>query len=464
MRSRRDVLKLGAVIATGGAIAPLLAACAGPSVRHAASVAPSAGSSLAPAASATTPSLSGPITVLLGGGDPGSEPALKKVYDDFKALNPAIEWDIRALPGLGPEWDRLARGALESGEPVGLIMIDGLFVRAWARDGLLADLSADPGLADVLARVPARFHLGGPGEATTRAFPLALSRGVQTTGLYYNKALLDQAGLAAPRTIAELKAMVEPLSALGAAPLVHCAGDAPFNPLLVMWLLPMIAERVGDPVAFVESTIRGQVRYDSPEWIEAFQTIADLRTSGVLLDGSGAIDYATMQQLLLQGKAAMSYNGTWLLPQLQAGTPTVAFDLHVAPLPLVDGARKARSILAWGGFAMPSGATASHDSVVAFLEYASRPDVDKAVVEGLQSYSPIAESNSGIHDPVAREFLPMLDDAITPLNWLWEPEIDAEIGDQVQALVNGKTDAGSVGKAIEAVAEGLRSAGRSYYP
>jgi len=171
-----------------------------------------------------------------------------------------------------------------------------------------------------------------------------------------------------------------------------------------------------------------------------------------------------MQLLLLQGKAAMTYNGTWLLPQLQAGTPTVPFDLHVAPLPLVEGAVKARSILAWGGFAMPSGATASHDSVVAFLEYASRPEVDEAVVEGLQSYSPIAASNIGIHDPVAREFLPMLDDAITPLNWLWEPEIDAEISDQVQALINGDTDAPSVGTAIEAVAQGLRSSGRSYYP
>ena len=34
----------------------------------------------------------------------------------------------------------------------------------------------------------------------------------------------------------------------------------------------------------------------------------------------------------------------------------------------------------------------------------------------------------------------MFEDAITPLNWLWEPEIDAEIGSQVQALVKGDTD------------------------
>jgi ABC-type glycerol-3-phosphate transport system substrate-binding protein len=400
----------------------------------------------------------------MGGGDPGTEPALKKVYDDFKLRNPAITFDLRVIPGLGPDFDRQARAELESGEPIGLLILDGLFIRAWTRDGLLADLGSDPRLADVLARVPGQFHLGGLGETTTRAFPLALSRGVQTTGLYYNKALLDRAGLEPPRTIAELKAMVKPLAALGAAPLVHCSGDAPFNPLLVMWLLPMIAGRSGDPLEFVERTIKGEVGYDSPEWTEAFQVLADLRTSGALLDGSGATDYATMQLLFLQGKAAMTYNGTWLLGQLQAGTPTVEFDLHVAPLPLVDGASKAYPLLSWAGFALPAGATAGALNVDAFLEYASRPDVDGAVVAGLQSYSPIAASNTRIDDPVAREFLPMFDDAITSLNWLWEPEIDAEIGDQVQALVKGTTDPVSAGRAVQAVAQQLRSSGRSYYP
>jgi len=461
VRERRDVLKLGLVIAAGGVIAPLLAACAAPGATAPAPVSPGAGGGAGP--SPVTSPWSGSITVVTGGGDPSGEPALKRVYDDFKAQHPAVEWDIRALPGFGPEWDRLARASIVSGEPVGLVMIDGLFVRAWTRDGLLADLGADPRMADVLARVPGKFHLAGPGETTARAFPLALSKGVQTTGLYYNKAMLDQAGLEAPATIADLKAMVKPLAALGAAPLTFCSGEISFNSMLVTWALPMIAGRAGDPLAFVERTIKGEVGYDSPEWIEAFQTIADLRTSGVLLEGSGATDYPTMQALFLQGKAAMAYNGSWLLAQLQAGTPTVAFDLHVAPLPLVDGTSKAHSILSWGGFAMPARADASRDGVYAFLEYASRPEVDEAVVEGLQSYSPIPGSNVAIHDAVAREFLPMFDDAITPLNWLWEPEIEAEVNDQVQALVKGDTDPASAGKAIEAVAGALRSSGRGYY-
>jgi hypothetical protein len=200
--------------------------------------------------------------------------------------------------------------------------------------------------------------------------------------------------------------MVEALGRARRFSLVHPAGDTPFNPLLVMWLLPMIAERTGDPIAFVESTIKGEVRYDSPEWVEAFGLIADLRESRVLLDGSGATDYATMQLLFLQGKAAMTYNGTWLLEAQQAGTPTVPFDLHVAPLPS-SRSSKAHSILAWAGFALPAKVAASRDSVYAFLEFASRPEVDASVVEGLRP-SPIPRFKFRDPHAVQREFLPML--------------------------------------------------------
>jgi ABC-type glycerol-3-phosphate transport system substrate-binding protein len=409
-------------------------------------------------------SVSGPITLLATGADPNAQPALRKIYDDFKAQNPSVEWDIRSIAGTGPEWDRLARASIAAGEPIDLLMINGQQVRGWVRDGLLADLGAEPRLADVLARVPEQYHFGGSGESTARAFPLALTDGVHATGIYYNKAILDQAGLGPPRTFSDLKAMVKPLSKLGTAPLVHPSGDVVFNQMLITWVLPMIAEREGDPLEFAESTVRGDIRYDSGQWIEAFETIADLRASGVLLEGSGAVDYGTMQQLFLQGRAAMSYNGSWLLPELLAGEPAAPFDLHVAPPPMVEGASRPRPILAWTGFAMPAESVRNRDGVYAFLEYASRPQVDRAVVDVLQSYSPMAESNSAIVNEVAQEFLPMFDDAITPFDWLWEPEITAEIDNQVQALVKGDTDASAAAHAVQAVADDLRSSGRSYFP
>ena len=443
--SRRDVLRLGAFLAANALASPFLVGCG----------APGDPSRSTGGASQRT------ITVLAGAGDPLAEPPLRRAYDDFAAAHPGITWDVRALPGGGPEWDRLARSALAAGEPVALTMINGQQTRAWVRDGLLADLGADPAMTTVLERVPAQFHFGDPTLGTVNAFPLAITRGVHTTGLFVNRALLDRAGVPVPSTVRDLAAMVEPLAALGAAPLVHCSGDVFFNQILITWLLPMIAEREGDPVAFAERCVRGEARYDGPAWLEAFQTILNLRTSGVLLPGSVATDYGTMQQLVLQGKAAMTFNGTWLLPLLQAGSPGIEMDLHVAPPPLVDGASRPRPILAWTGFGLPAAAT-DRDDVYAFLEYASRPDVDQAIVEGLQAFSPLAGSNDAIADPIAQEFLPMFDDAILPLDWLWEPDITAVIDEQVQALVGARTDARSAAAAVQAVADELRRSGRGY--
>ena len=71
-------------------------------------------------------------------------------------------------------------------------------------------------------------------------------------------------------------------------------------------------------------------------------------------------------------------------------------------------------------------------------------------------------SNEAIENPIAREFLPLFADA-TPIDWLWEPEMTAEIDSQVQGLVKGTADAHSAGRAVQAVAVDLRAKGRSYY-
>jgi arabinogalactan oligomer/maltooligosaccharide transport system substrate-binding protein len=443
-------LRVGAGFVAAGGLAPLISACLSPADRATSSA--DAGASEA-------------FTVLVGsGGDPAAVPSMQAVYDDFTAQHAGVEWDIRLLQGGGPEWDRAARATVASGEAVGFVTINGQQVRGWVRDGLLADLSADTELSTFLGRVPQQYHLTGPGEDAVRAVPLALTGGVHTTGLYFNRALLDRAEIDVPRTFADLQAAVAPLAALDVAPLVHCSGDVFFNQMLITWVLPMVAGRSGDPIEFAERTVAGEIGYDSPEWIEALQIIADLRRSGVLMEGSAAVDYATMQQLFLQGRVAMTYQGSWMLPQIRAGSPSGEFDLHVGAPPTIDGADRSRPILAWTGIGIPAASAPTSDTIRAFLEYASQPEVDQAVVEGLQAYSPIAESNVAISDELAREFLPMFDDAITPFDWLWEPEITAELDSQVQGLVRGDTEPAAAAAAVAAVADDLRASGRSYVP
>ena len=71
----------------------------------------------------------------------------KQLVTDFMAKNPDVTLDWRALPS-NIQWDRVARTTILAGEQVDLVNINGQFIRAWVRDGLLNDLSEHPQLSE----------------------------------------------------------------------------------------------------------------------------------------------------------------------------------------------------------------------------------------------------------------------------------------------------------------------------
>ena len=75
------------------------------------------------------------------------------------------------------------------------------------------------------------------------------------------------------------------------------------------------------PMEFTQKTLKGEVKYNGPEWIKTFETIANLTRDGVLAPGSGALGVDAAYQLFNQGKAAMLYTGSWSLPALTTGMP-----------------------------------------------------------------------------------------------------------------------------------------------
>jgi len=56
-----------------------------------------------------------------------------------------------------------------------------------------------------------------------------------------------------------------------------------------------------------------------------------------------------------------------MLGQIRSGTAPRAFDLHIAPPPLIDGATRPRPILSWGGYALPAKGGRSREAVYEFL-------------------------------------------------------------------------------------------------
>ena len=278
----------------------------------------------------------------------------KQVVTDFMAKNHDVTLDVRALP-TDIQWDRVARTTLSAGEQVDLVNINGLFMRAWVRDSLLDDLSTYPQLTAPLGSVDPSF-LAAQSDDPQHPFalPLLHASPVHVTAIFYNKALLDRAGLQPPKTLADMQAMVQPLKALGAVPLVHPSGEVSWNPLLVTWIQPMLVNN--QPMEFTQKTLNNEVKYNGPEWIKTFEVIANLTTDGVLGPGSGALGVDAAYQLFKQGRAAMLYTGSWSLPALTRGmTAGGGVDLHATGLPLVENAPKAQPLIAFNSYAIAAG-------------------------------------------------------------------------------------------------------------
>jgi hypothetical protein len=281
--TRRTLMRRSAWLLGGAALATLLEAC---------TVAPAA----PPAVS--TPMATKLVILDVGNMDTPEAAPRKQVLTDFMARNPDVTIDARALPS-DIQWDRVARTTVSAGEQVDLLNINGLFIRAWVRDNLLHDLSTHSQSTASFGNVDPSF-LAAQSDDPRHPFalPVIHASPVHVTALFYNKALLDKAGLQPPRTLADMKAMVQPLKAIGAVPLVHPAGEVSWNPLLVMWIQPMLVNN--QPMEFTQKALQGDVKYNGPEWIKTFDTIANLSRDGVLVPGSGALGVDAAYQLFNQ--------------------------------------------------------------------------------------------------------------------------------------------------------------------
>ena len=123
--TRRTLVRRGALLLGGAALASLLEACA-----------------VAPGATPHGVDATATKLVVLDAGNMDTPEAAprKQVVTDFMARNPDVTIDSRALPS-NIQWDRVARTTISAGEQVDLLNINGLFIRAWVRDNLLDDLS-----------------------------------------------------------------------------------------------------------------------------------------------------------------------------------------------------------------------------------------------------------------------------------------------------------------------------------
>ncbi len=158
--------------------------------------------------------------------------------------------------------------------------------------------------------------------------------GLNVEGYWYNKALFEQAGITkVPETWDEFMSVCDTLKSAGITPIVQGGADKwPMTRVLNSYVVRSIG------LDALANAMSGEAHFTDPEYVAAAQMFADMASKEYFAVGMNTIDYGTAASMLMNGQAAILYNGSWFTGNLNntedntAGPEGIGF----FNVPLVD--------------------------------------------------------------------------------------------------------------------------------
>jgi raffinose/stachyose/melibiose transport system substrate-binding protein len=360
--------------------------------------------------------------------------AAAKNYKDN--VNPNFDWDYEMVSSdnlrqkiatLAASNDLPDMFAYESGTPlVDLIDAGKVLDVTQALDEL--------GCADSLNPAAVSLLKGLSGTDDIYDLPL----GLNVEGFWYNKALFQQAGVEVPATLDDFDAVLAKLNDAGIQPLVVAGADK--------WpatrLVNAIAVRtMGNDI--MTKAADGTVKYTDPGLVAAANKIADWANKGYFGVGATTVDSSTAGSMLMTGKAAIYYNGSWFTSNLndETANPAGPDGIGFFNIPIQD-----ESISSSTSYSMNCGNVlcldkAKYDEGTSwFLKYFVENMGNLAMdLQGSVKGYNYTSTNSDMTD-YTKLVLSQIDAATEGFAW-WEAKMPSEVSsvaqDNVQSLLNG---------------------------
>lgn len=265
-----------------------------------------------------------------------------------------------------------------------------------------------------------------------------LPLGLNAEGFWYNKALFEQAGCEVPKTWDEFDAVLAKLDEAGIQPLSTGGADK----WLATRLINAYAVRTcGNDI--MTKTANGEVPYTDPGLVAAADKLQEWSQKGYFGEGVTTVDANTAGSMLMSGKAAIFYNGSWFTQNLadESQNPAGKDGIGFFNIPVAD-----ESISSATSYSMNCGNILAldkgkyDDGTAWFLKYFCENMGDLAMnelstVKGY-TYSVQAEDM----DPYTLMVLDAINESTEGFGW-WEAKMSSEVSktaqENVQPLLNG---------------------------
>jgi len=316
----------------------------------------------------------------------------QEIADEFEAANPGVTIEISPLQN--EQFNTKIPVALQSDDPPDLF-------QQWG-GGQMADQVAAGKLMDITDQVGEELDsIGGSAagwqvEGKTYGLPYTLG----VVGFWYNKALFEQAGVAAtPETMDDLYAAIDQLKGAGIAPIAIGAKDK--WPAAFYW--DYFALRTCSEDVMRQAGL--DFDFTDPCWVEAGELLQDLTASEPFqegfLGGSAQQGAGSSAGLVANGNAAMELMGHWnpsVMTGLAENGEGLGEDLGWFAFPAVDGGKGAPDAALGGGDGF-SCSTQAPPECVKFLKFISSLDVQTRFAATNVGLPVAAGAEEGVADP-----------------------------------------------------------------
>ncbi|MBB6673100.1 ABC transporter substrate-binding protein [Cohnella nanjingensis] len=246
----------------------------------------------------------------------------KMVHDKF----PNITLEVQKLPD--DQYNTSIKTKLAAGEGPDFYRIwprlgGGASVIDLSKAGYLADLS-DLGFMN-------NISAGAKEDMSYDGKIYGIAKGIDMLGTYYNKDLFAKAGISdIPQDWDAFLAACQKLKDAGVTPIVMGDKDP--------WWIQFGAYQLAANTVYAEDKEfdvklqAGEQKFTDPKWIKAIEMYKELYDKGYIAKNTLGLGGPQATQMFVDGKAAMTFDGTWDYPTLTA-KGAADFERGFFPLP-----------------------------------------------------------------------------------------------------------------------------------
>jgi raffinose/stachyose/melibiose transport system substrate-binding protein len=246
---------------------------------------------------------------------------------------------------------------------------------------------------------------------------------------WYNKALLQTAGVSVPANLEDIPASCKAFRDKGIIPMAIDGQDG--------W--PLMRQIAFIPFRLTGMDYIGQLKQakaalsDEPGK-RAVQYVSDLGTNDCLQEGWSAASYTDARDLFTTGKAAMYYMGTWELGTMTAAdlAPDVASNIDFFTLPTTAGATtKPNEFIVVSGIGMAMNKGSFDPAVQDWVRYMLAQYGPKYAA--LSQFPPMTGATPTGAGPLFQKVVAQMDDLGTTFGKPWDTQLDPTSNTQMQA-------------------------------